>query len=101
MAEDIPSGDITEDQVEGFSWWICMLPFLVAVGVFVWKWYQNRADQSFLLYALVALFAGIVVSALFTNASKPELATTSGDRDTRAGGGLVTPTDSTASPTQD
>jgi uncharacterized membrane protein YhaH (DUF805 family) len=60
---------VKEDDVVSFSWWLCMLPFIVAIGVFVYKWWQNKADQSFLLYAIAALVIGLVVTAFINNAA--------------------------------
>lgn len=61
--------NVTDDQVLNFSWWLCMLPFFAAMGFFIWKWLQNRADTSFLMYSIGALIVGLVFTALVAGAS--------------------------------
>lgn len=72
-----------EEEVVSFSWWLCMLPFLVAGGVCVYKWFVNRADSHWLMYAMGALIIGLVFTAVVAGAGAASRASDAG---TTAGG---------------
>jgi hypothetical protein len=60
--------NVNDDQILNFSWWLCMLPFFAAIAFFVWRWFQNKADASFLMYAAGALIIGLVFTGMIAGA---------------------------------
>lgn len=64
MTEPTPNEQISDEQVMNFSWWLCMLPFFAAIGFFIWRWFQNRAEMNYLIYAVGALIIGLVFTAV-------------------------------------
>ena len=63
MTEETPSND------HSFVWWLCMLPFLAATAVFIYRWMHNQAQNEFLGYAVGSLIVGIVFSAFVSGSS--------------------------------
>jgi len=82
MTESPPPTDpISEDQVSHFSWWVCMLPFVVGAGVFTYIWWQHRIEASAalnLVYALGVLIVGVMISAMVSGGPDDSTGTTSG-----------------------
>lgn len=72
MTDPVPndpnSTNVSDEAVANFSWWLCMLPFFAAIGFFVWRWFQNRAEAHWLMYALGALIIGLVFTAVLAGA---------------------------------
>jgi hypothetical protein len=101
MSDEITT---TNEEVVSFSWWLCMLPFLVAGGVCVYKWMVNRADSHWLMYAIGALIIGLVFTAVVAGAGSASRST---DESTASGGtgsgssSTTTTTSSTTSSTID
>lgn len=79
----------SDEEVVSFSWWLCMLPFLVAGGVCVYKWFMDRADTHWLVYAIGALIIGLVFTAVVAGAGaaarSAESGTTSGGTESNSG----------------
>ena len=66
---------VDEQQIAHFGWWVCMLPFVVGAGVFVYLWWLHRAEANSamnLLYSLVSLVAGVVISAAVSGGGDEE-----------------------------
>jgi hypothetical protein len=78
--------NISDEAVANFSWWLCMLPFFAAIGFFVWRWFQNKAEPHWLMYAIAALVIGLVFTAVLAGAgaaadAEAKAAGTTGDTD--------------------
>lgn len=58
----------TDEQVHEFSWWLCMLPFFAAIAFFIWRWFQFKADTSYLMYAAGALIIGLAFTGMIAGA---------------------------------
>ncbi len=52
-----------------FTWWICMLPFIAAMGVFLYKWASNQSEQNYMWYAVGCLAGGIIFAAAVASCS--------------------------------
>lgn len=90
MTESPPPTDpMSEDQVSHFSWWLCMLPFVVGAAIFTYIWWQHRIEASAalnLLYALGIMILGLIFSAMVSSGDDSSGTTTSGT----TGGGTRT-----------
>lgn len=40
-----------------------MLPFIAAMGVFLYKWASSQSEQHYMWYAVASLAAGIIFAA--------------------------------------
>jgi hypothetical protein len=61
--------NVSDDQILNFSWWLCMLPFFAAILFFVWRWFQNKADGQYLMFAAGSLIIGLVFTGMIAGAS--------------------------------
>jgi len=72
MTDPNTEGGAKRDDILNFSWWLCMLPFFVAIAIFVFKWQQARAEMHWLVYSMLALVLGLLFTVLVMTASRPE-----------------------------
>jgi len=70
-----------------FVWWLCMLPFLAAMGVFMYRWMHNQSQGEYLGYAVGSLIIGVVFSAFIAGAGKPDASEKEGSGETKPSGG--------------
>jgi tetratricopeptide (TPR) repeat protein len=56
-------------QQQNSVWWLSMLFPLLAMAMFAYQWFQHREETSFLVYAIICLFAGVILGSLIVGAS--------------------------------
>lgn len=58
-----PPAEAAEGEQETFGYWLAMLPFVAGAGLCLYQ-YSQSGDMNNIVYALLALFAGLIVAWL-------------------------------------